>query len=737
MFANVDLLRQNGVYVGSTFALTAFVVLLLVSVLLRLTRLFLRSKLLAHLQLSDEGLRGSVWRGFALFVTLLALLAGAVVIFATQRGIHVGSVLHGRIANMGPREWLDLSLAAIKPLSIVLLAFIASRLLIKILHLIRDRVQRSDALSAHQTRVLDALEHLRGAMSAALLFGTLILCAQLWGLPDSLRRVLASVAYVGVALYVSRFTVTVAHVAIDVVFELSSTLSSLQHPLRYLGRFRHLSTLTKRAADYFIYVGLATWTTELITPGTWAAQAGHTALRIIAIFYLSRVFIEVCLLFLNEFFLGSGDRNPAEQQQRQTLVPVAASLLRYLIYFMAVVMSLREAGLDPTPLLAGAGVAGIAVGLGAQSFVGDIVAGFFILFENLFLVGDLVEIGEVKGKVEEIGVRVTKIRDEEGILHILPNSEVRKISSHSSGYVNVIVDVPIPYGEDLTRVFDLFAKQMTTVRERHSEILGPTEIAIEEMRDSTLLLRSTTMVKPGTSEEMADIVRWAFWEAMTAARVSPPYSRHLLLPTPSTDSVTMSTVQKDVRAPRSDIQKMKAYNLYLALYVDNNGYLEKQDVDALARRLTEEQRPSLSAEAQSELQRTLRAYWREIARFVDRNEDGRINREEFLQFCASLSEDLAGPAGDAVTALAYVLFVTYDRNRNGTVSETEFVAFTRAHGLSDSVASAGFRLIDRDRNGHISKEEWVDFIRSVFVSRKLNDAAAVVFGPGCRDRVGS
>lgn len=69
------------------------------------------------------------------------------------------------------------------------------------------------------------------------------------------------------------------------------------------------------------------------------------------------------------------------------------------------------------------------------------------------------------------------------------------------------------------------------------------------------------------------------------------------------------------------------------------------------------------------------------------------------------------------------------------LSESEFVAFTRAHGLLDAVASAGFRLIDRDRNGHISQEEWMRFMRDLFVSRKLNDASAVVFGPGCRDRV--
>lgn len=299
-------------------------------------------------------------------------------------------------------------------------------------------------------------------------------------------------------------------------------------PPRYLGRFRHLSKLSKRATDYFIFVGLATWTVAQITPGTWTVQTGRLALRIIAIFYLSRVLIEVCALFPNEFFLTPNEQSPAEFQQRQTLVPVAASLLRYGIYFTAVVMSLREAGIDPTPLLAGAGVAGVAVGLLAQQFVGDIVAGFFVLFESLFLVGDFVEVAGVKGNIEEIGVRVTKIRDEAGVLHAVPNGEVRKVSSHSKGYVNAVSNIPVPY----------------------------------------------------------------------------------------TDA----------------------------------------------------------------------------------------------------------------------LFTVCEHHEAGTLAEDDFVRLGRAYGLSDLVALTGFKLIDRNGNGRISKEEWQRFMRDVFLSQKLNDAAAVVFGPGCRDQ---
>jgi Ca2+-binding EF-hand superfamily protein len=120
---------------------------------------------------------------------------------------------------------------------------------------------------------------------------------------------------------------------------------------------------------------------------------------------------------------------------------------------------------------------------------------------------------------------------------------------------------------------------------------------------------------------------------------------------------------------------------------------------------------------------------------LDRDADGRISQEEFRLFCSRLAQGLAthsGGAAEALNSLSDVLFTVCDHNANGTMSEGEFVQFARAHGSSDAVAAAGFRLIDRDRNGTISLEEWRHFMHDLFQSRKLNDAAAVVFGPGSR-----
>lgn len=727
-------LIHNGIYLGVAFIVALTVTLIATSAFLRFSDLFLRARILALSSESRDAFRRRVWRLAILFLTLATLSLAGGAIYATWRQVYLGDLLRSGLSRMGTQDWLYLGLAVAKALGVLLLAFLIARLFIALLHHLRERLQRAESLAGHREQLTEILLRLRLVISCSLLFGTLILCSQLLGLPEVALRILRAVAYLGIAFYIARFAVGTAHLTIEVLFGLSDMLARLESPLRYLGRLRHLSKLTKTCADYFIYVGVATWTLEQITPGTWAIQAGRVAIRIIAIFYISRVVVEVCLLGLNEFFLTRDQHTDAEYQQRQTLVPVAAGLLRYGIYFSAIIMILREAGLDPMPLLAGAGVVGVAIGLGAQAFVGDLVAGFFILFENLVLVGDFVEVSEVKGKIEEIGIRVTRIRDESGILHAIPNGEMRKIANHSRDYVNVIIDIPVPYGENVHRIFEVLSQKTAALRADQPAILGLTEFSLEDLRESALLLRTVTMVKPGTDQETSSELRLAFWEALTAAGIAAPHTRQQLL-APKQDDAPQSAPHSarisDENA-RSDIQRLKAHNLYRAFDIDDNGYIEKRDADALAHRIIENQRRQPGSSLHQELQRRLAAYWSEMVRYLDIDHDGRVSREEFLQFTSGLTRDLSGAGGKAVESLADVLFAIADHDGAGTITESEFLGWSRAYGILDHAAAAGFRLLDEAGTGRISRDTWHRFTRLIFQSKRTNDAAALVFGPGSR-----
>ena len=135
-------------------------------------------------------------------------------------------------------------------------------------------------------------------------------------------------------------------------------------------------------------------------------------------------------------------------QRAATLGTIMANAIRITLWTVVALMILGEIGLNLAPLLAGAGVVGVALGFGAQSLVRDFLAGFFILLENQFSVGDMVHIlavgGPVEGRVESVTLRMTAIRERDGTLSMIPNGNVQMVSNRSRGYGQVRVEVEIP-----------------------------------------------------------------------------------------------------------------------------------------------------------------------------------------------------------------------------------------------------------------------------------------------------
>ncbi|MHB1055867.1 MAG: mechanosensitive ion channel family protein, partial [Thermoleophilia bacterium] len=147
-----------------------------------------------------------------------------------------------------------------------------------------------------------------------------------------------------------------------------------------------------------------------------------------------------------------------EQEMRATtMAGIIRGMVVVVLTVAVLIMVLRELGYDVGPLVAGAGIVGIALGFGAQTLVKDMIGGFFILLEGQFYVGDIIQVGLVEGKVEVIKLRTTLIRDAEGILHIIPNGEMRVVSNLTRGWSQVNLDFTVDYREDLPRVMDIIA----------------------------------------------------------------------------------------------------------------------------------------------------------------------------------------------------------------------------------------------------------------------------------------
>lgn len=140
-----------------------------------------------------------------------------------------------------------------------------------------------------------------------------------------------------------------------------------------------------------------------------------------------------------------------QSQRTETLVKVSGSIARALIYAVATVTVLANIGLDISPVLAGAGIAGVAVGFGAQAIVKDFFGGFFILMENQYAVGDVITVGAITGTVEEMTMRVTVLRDLTGPLHFIPNGGIGTVTNRTHSWQRAIVEISSPWSVPVDR----------------------------------------------------------------------------------------------------------------------------------------------------------------------------------------------------------------------------------------------------------------------------------------------
>jgi small conductance mechanosensitive channel len=181
-------------------------------------------------------------------------------------------------------------------------------------------------------------------------------------------------------------------------------------------------------------------------------DAGAQLLKIILLYLLVRWLIaRAGRALVNR--LESVERISAQKPRIRTLGNLVRSIVEYTVLIVAILMALRAIGMDITPLLATAGVAGLAIGFGAQRLVRDMISGFFLLAENQFAVGEVVTIGAITGVVEEVGMRTTHLRDEQGRMVVIANGDVNLVINHSrKGGVRLSIEVKVSSGADIQTI---------------------------------------------------------------------------------------------------------------------------------------------------------------------------------------------------------------------------------------------------------------------------------------------
>jgi small conductance mechanosensitive channel len=195
-----------------------------------------------------------------------------------------------------------------------------------------------------------------------------------------------------------------------------------------------------------------------------------------------------------------------------TIMGIVTSAFRVVVWTIVGFLILGEIGIDLGPLIAGAGIVGVALGFGAQSLVRDFLSGFFILLENQFTVGDAVDLAtdvggvHIAGRVEALTLRTTAVRSDDGTLLVVPNGNLHVVANRSRGQSSVEVEIHVPRGEDLEHVRALVAGLCGEMRadERLSGRLfsGPDVVGVEQVNPDTVSLRVRAETTPARAEEL-------------------------------------------------------------------------------------------------------------------------------------------------------------------------------------------------------------------------------------------
>jgi small-conductance mechanosensitive channel len=209
-----------------------------------------------------------------------------------------------------------------------------------------------------------------------------------------------------------------------------------------------------------------------------------------------------------ELAVDDGDDSVTTLRERrgQTIAQLLRSVGRVVVLAIALLLTFNVF-IDIGPILAGAGILGLAVSFGAQSLVKDVISGFFILFENQFAIGDVIEVAGKSGVVEKMTLRVVQLRDGEGVMHVVPNGEIKVVSNKTRGWARAVVDVGVPYDESVDRAIDVLkdeAAQFSTDKAWGAQLDGPVEVlGVESLSDSAVVLRSVIRTQPGSQWNVA------------------------------------------------------------------------------------------------------------------------------------------------------------------------------------------------------------------------------------------
>ena len=219
------------------------------------------------------------------------------------------------------------------------------------------------------------------------------------------------------------------------------------------------------------------------------------------------------------------------EKRGQTVAQLLRSVGRVVVVVVAILLTLNVF-VEITPLLAGAGILGLAISFGAQSLVKDVLSGFFILLENQFAVGDVIEAGGKSGVVERMTMRVVQLRDVEGILHFIPNGTITVVSNKTRGWSRAVVDVGVAYETEVDRAIQIIRAEGASFSQEATwahRLDGPVEVlGVERLDDNGVILRTLIRTVPGSQWEAAREFRRRIKNRLDKEGIEIPFPQRVM-----------------------------------------------------------------------------------------------------------------------------------------------------------------------------------------------------------------
>lgn len=271
--------------------------------------------------------------------------------------------------------------------------------------------------------------------------------------------------------------------------------------------------------------------TEAIVP--WLLNHGiKIAVIAVAAWVLNKITSGIIIKAVRVAVVADNMSREAEKKREDTLIRIFTGATQIAFLLVAILMILQEAGVKIGPILAGAGIVGIAVGFGGQYLIKDIITGLFIILENQYRIGDVVNIDTTGGLVEDISLRKTTLRDLNGTVHHVPHGEVKRVANLSKQYARVNLDIGIAYNSNLEHVINVInttGKELAEDPQYKDSIISPPQfLRVDDFADSAIIVKVLGDTKPLKQWEITGELRKRLKIAFDSEGIEIPFPQRVI-----------------------------------------------------------------------------------------------------------------------------------------------------------------------------------------------------------------